>query len=122
MPTRVKLAVRSVRYRLAADCLAQYLENYDGEVRTGQWKERQRDGGETTEHPSVEDSWVEIEMSLGHLPAFMIAVGHPVILDLEKPEIVTRRPADRKLRHQWAIWKGPPRPAYKLTIYDDYVE
>ena len=118
----MKFAVRSVKHHSAFDCMEKYLKDYECVVRTGFWKERVRDEGETTWHPGIEDSWVELEMRLGHLPSFMQIVGHPVILDVEQPEILMRRGKPRSLCHAWAIWTGPSRPAYKLTIYDDYRE
>lgn len=100
-----------------------YLADYRGVVRTGFWEERRREDGKTSSYEGIEDSWVELEMLLGHLPSFMQIVGHPVILDIETPEILTlTKPEWRRTVHRWRIWSGPPRPAYRLTIYDDYRE
>lgn len=123
MSTKTRFAIRSVKLRSSQECLENYLKEYDATVRTGSWKDRQRDNGETTWSTEIEESWVEIEMRLAHLPAFMKRMGHPVILDLEEPEIRTHtNPEWRTDLHKWSIWTGPPRPAYKLTIYDDYRE
>jgi len=118
-----RFAVRSVKHYEAKNCLTHYLKDYDGILCTGIWKDRVRDDGITTWHMGIEDSWVELEMTLGHLPSFMTIIGHPVILDIEMPEIRTiTNPKWRTTLHKWSIWSGPPRPAYKLTIYDDYLE
>lgn len=123
MSRKTKFAVRSVEFRTARDCLDKYLTSYEGILRYGFWKDRERDEGETSWYMGVEDSWVEIEMRLGHLPSFMQIVGYPVILDVERPEILTHTdPKRRSTLHKWSMWTGPPRPAYKLTIYDGYRE
>ena len=123
MSRKTRFAVRSVELRSSWKCLEKYLKDYEATVRTGFWKERLRDDGETTWTVGIEDSWVELEMRLGHLPHFMQAMGHPVILDLEQPEIRTHtNPKWRSNLHKWSIWTGPARPAYKLTIYDGYRE
>ena len=120
---KIKFAVRSVQFHNSSECLEQYLKDYDAVVRTGFWKERRRDHGETTWATGIEDSWVELEMQLGHLPSFMQRMGHPVILDLELPEIQTRtKPKQRSTLHKWSIWNGPSRPGYRLTIYDGFRE
>lgn len=125
MSRKIKVAVRSVRFHKAYECREQYLKDYDEDavVCTGFWKERERDEGKTTYHAGIEDAWVQIEMPRGSLPSFMQRMGHPVILDVETPEI---RPYPknnpRSLMQRWAIWQGPPRPAYRLTIYDAYME
>jgi len=121
---KIKFAVRSVEFHSSYKCLERYLKDYeDAVVRTGFWKERRRDDGETSWEMGMEDSWVELEMRLAHLPSFMQIVGHPVILDLELPEIRTHtNPKWRTTLHKWSVWTGPPRPAYTLTIYDNYRE
>jgi hypothetical protein len=120
---KTKFAVRSVRFRKPYECLEHYLKDYEAVVRTGFWKCRVRDHGETTWHPGIDDWWIELEMRLAHLPSFMQRVGHPVILDLELPEIrELTKPGNRRTLNRWEIWTGPSRPAYKLTIYDDYRE
>lgn len=123
MSRKTVFAVRSAKIESSWKCLEAYLKDYDATVRTGFWKERCRDDGLTTWTMGMEDSWVELEMTLTHLPSFMQIVGHPVILSIELPEIRTHiNPKWRSTLHKWSIWTGPPRPAYKLTIYDGYLE
>jgi hypothetical protein len=119
---KTRFAVRSVNLRTARECAETYLQDYPFEIRHGFWKVRTRERGETTWHPGVDESWVELEMRLGHLPSFMEIVGHPVIFDVERPEIVQVKGSERGHFHVWHVWTGPARPAYKLTIYDGYRE
>lgn len=74
----------------------------------GHWIERERTQEGTHEYPSVEDSWVELEMRWRDLPRFIGACGHRVIVNIERPEIVDRTREGSPVK-RWQIWEGPPR-------------
>ena len=128
----VKIAVRSVRHQEdAEECLRHYqLGELGGVVRRGTWVEQRVEADEVREYDSVDDSWVELELTLEQLEELYEHVRHHypegrpafrgLLLAREIPGALLGygKTPERRLRR----FRGDERLAWCVMIYDSWMD